>query len=297
MFGKHHISPRTFLSPIFLLLSLLLLGCSINMEQQIRRVPRETREIVSLSLPYTPVKAAYSRVDNTLFIMSSDNNLIHIYRHGKHVNTIGGLGFAETNFNRLADVAVSPNGKLLALDSFQKTIKKFDNNGMWLENYPLRFTSEPVLFDVSVDGMVFIYDRTTNEISIFDENLEDVMYRFGKFLFHDPVQIHIGFSYVTVYDRGSNKTFVFDTFGKLINTFEGFWQIDRYNNRYLLSGNKVSLFPYGTVDKEVKAESDRSETDIFVSIKPWRSFHVKAGIISLLGEREVKVSEILYERY
>ncbi len=283
-----------------LILSVLLFGCTINTEQQTLRVPKDTRDIIALSLPFTPQKIAYSSLDNSLYVMEQESNAIHIYKNGKHVNKIGGLGFGDHNFSRLSDIAVSPHGRLLALDSFQKTIKKFDSDGMWLENYSIRSLNEPVLFDVSHDGMVFVYDRTSNEIVIFDEKLEDIIYRFGKFLLRDPLQLTCTFLHVTIYDDSYDKTFIFDMFGDLLETIDGFWQIDRFDNKYLLATNKISAFTYRSWERRGKKEEIKDarqpDSDLLLFYKPWLSFSVRRGLISLINENGLQISEIIYER-
>ena len=285
----------------FITLILILVGCSYSSDQSLRRSAIGSRDILSLKLHYTPVRTAYSSLDNTLFIMEPESNLIHIFKNGVRFNTIGGLGFGESNFTRLSDITVSPHGRLLALDSFQKVIKKFDSNGMWLENYPLEQLTEPLLFDVAHDGTVFIYDRTINEIVIYDERIEEIVYRFGKFLLDNPAQLNSTFSHVTVYDRGSDKSFVFDTYGRLTETLAGFWQIDRYNNRYLLNLNRVSFYPpsaFVQIRGETKIrEGVTVEREFHSSATPWRSFTVKRGIMSLITHNGIQVSELIYERY
>lgn len=268
---------------IFIALLLLILsGCSFNGTSRAQRVPEGTRSLLALSLPFNPGKVAYSSIDNTLFVSDPGNNQIHIYKNGRHINTIGGLGFAESNFNRLSDITVSPNGKLLALDSFRKIIKKFDSNGMWLENYEIRQLSEPLLFDVAHDGTVFVYDRTSNEIVIFDERIEEIIYRFGKFLVREPLQLTATSLHVSVYDKSTDQSLMFDSFGKLTETLDGYWQTDRFDNKYLLTTNKVHVPLTGK--------------DLLLSAKPWHSFIVKNGMIHLVTGREINISEIVYER-
>jgi hypothetical protein len=233
--------------------------------------------------------------------MGSETNLIQLYKGNNQVNTIGGLGFGESNFNRLTDITVSPHGRLLALDSFQKTIKKFDSDGMWLENYPLRSLNEPLLFDVSHDGMVFIYDRTSNEIVIYDEKLEYIEYRFGKFLLRDPIQLNCTFQHLSVYDKSSDKTYIFDLLGDLQETLNGFWQIDRYTNRYRLTGNMITVFTKDHWEKSKQQLRDKTDLQpdsiILLSAKPWNSFSVSRGVIKAIADRELLISEIVYERF
>src|SRR5690554_3760998 len=281
-----------------ILLFLILFGCSFSSDQPQRRSATGTRDILSLKLPYTPARVAYSSLDNSLFIMEPESNLIHIFQNGVRINTIGGLGFGESNFNRLSDITVSPHGRLLALDSFQKVIKKFDGNGMWLENYPVTQLNEPLLFDVAHDGTVFIYDRTSNEIVIYDEKIEEITYRFGKFLLRDPILLSSTFTHVTVYNRGSNKSFIFDTYGRLTDTLICFWQTDRFNNRFLLNLNRISLYQSSAFIQsrgETKIRDGiTAEREFHVSAAPWQSFIVKRGIITLIAQNGIQISELVY---
>ncbi len=97
----------------------LLFGCS-SVELQTDHSPLQLNIIQKINLGFIPAKCVYSSTERTTFILEENTNYIHIYRNGKKINTIGGLGFENTNFNDLSDITISPDGKLLVLDSFQK---------------------------------------------------------------------------------------------------------------------------------------------------------------------------------
>src|SRR5690554_8197534 len=69
-----------------ILLFLILFGCSFSSDQPQRRSATGTRDILSLKLPYTPARVAYSSLDNSLFIMEPESNLIHIFQNGVRIN-------------------------------------------------------------------------------------------------------------------------------------------------------------------------------------------------------------------
>ncbi len=242
----------------------------------------EVAVIITIELPFNAGKTAWSSYDNTFYFADFSANEINIYRGDKRVNRIGGLGFSSDNFNKLSDITVSETGKLLALDALLKQIKQFDEKGKLVNIHQLDFTQQPVLFDVGRTGVIYIYDAALDEILIIDENLEEVIHRFGKFYFNEPVLLVSNRNSLTVYDQAVDKTFVFSNFGELKAELTGFRQIDRFDNRYQLTAGNV------TVNQE----------DQLLILNDYRvnSFMVKGNYLFYQGDGRVTLARILYQQ-
>jgi hypothetical protein len=261
---------------------LLVASCSTMMDRTERLTPKKITEITNIATDFIPQKAVWSGFAKTLYVMEANSSYIHIYKDKKRINTIGGLGFADDNFNKLTDITVSTQGNLLALDSFQKKIKKFDSDGQWLENFTIPNISDPSLLAVTREGSVYIFDRTQSEIVILEHDLKTISYRFGRFQFRNPTQLSHARGQVLVYDSGTDQTLFFDTFGNFDQSKEGFWQTDSYNQQYLLEINRVY--------------HPRSNQSFAATRLPWRSFLIAGNSLILLSAKSAAVYEIKYER-
>ncbi len=261
-------------------LLLLLMGCVHIRHREESLLPVETETIIDLSVTYNADKTIYSPLDNTIYIMDVKSNHIRIYQDKRQLNSIGGLGFNQDNFNRLSDIAISPNGKLLALDSLQKSIKFFDSKGMYLEEHKLTGTAEPFLFDTGIDGTLFVYDRTTNEIIIIDNSLKEEIHRFGKFKFLQPTQLVFNNRQLIVNDSG--KTHIFSSLGNLMRSIDGQIQVDRYGNHYKISGNSIEHIDSGK--------------KFFTGLNIWQSMLIKGNIMILKADNKIRAGEIIYEK-
>ncbi|MCB5231223.1 MAG: hypothetical protein WCX83_01945 [Candidatus Cloacimonas sp.] len=259
-----------------------LFACSVNTELRVKRHPVDTKEVQSIHLPFRPEKIACSKLDNRLYVWEAGSNQIHLYQDSKRINTIGGLGFGESNFTKLSDITTTFNGRLLALDSFQKKIKKFDSSGMHLETFALNELNNPTLFDISRDGALYIYDATTNEVVIYDDSFKEIIYRFGKFQFVEPSSISVTRYNVTIYDKKTDTTYIHNSFGKLEEKLEGYWQVDNYLQKYQLSNGII--------------KHNETSKNLQTSATPKRSFFIKDNLIMSISEREATLSEIIYEK-
>ena len=92
---------------LLILLILFLAGCS-TIEMQTDRTPERIIIIHKIQTDFIPQKCLYSSINKTAFVSEKETDIIHIYKNGKKVNTIGGLGFTSSSFNKLADITLSP---------------------------------------------------------------------------------------------------------------------------------------------------------------------------------------------
>lgn len=269
---------------IIIILLLYNSGCAHLTDRESHMIAYELRTVVSIQIPFNTDKVVWSNINNTLFIANKNDNTISIYRDDKIINRIGGLGFGKDSFNRLTDITLSPNGKLLALDSFQKSIKQFDDNGKWMENHYLSEVHDPYLLDVRRDGTVYIYDKQLNEVLIYDDKLNEVIYRFGKFYFKNPISLVCNDKWITVYDKDLNTSFIFDQYGRLERELSGNYQVDRHFQKYLLDTNKLIIHKS---DSQLKSVFSSSPADYFI---------VKNGFLIQAIGRQIIVSQIVYNK-
>ena len=266
----------------FVLISLTLLvffGCS-SIEQQRNYIPVELNIIQRINIDFIPQKCVYSSSDRTAFISEKNLNNIHIFKYGKRINTIGGLGFENTNFHKLSDITLAPDGKLLALDSFQKKIKKIDVDGQWITDLNLDLFSKPTLFDISTEETFYIYDDNRKEIVITKTFHEDDFYSFGKFQLIQPEKLVLTKNSLVIYDTACDKTFVYDKLGQFRKELNGYIQFDK-NQEYKLETHY--LLHYSSGQK------------FAISTNTWNDFFIERNYVMLLSDNEVWIAEFTYE--
>ncbi len=262
---------------LFLLLILFLVACS-TIEMQSYRTPENIIIIQKIQTDFIPKKCLYSSISKTAFVLEDDSNIIHIYRNGKKINTIGGLGFTTTSFNKLADITLSPDGNLLALDSFQKKIMKFDIDGKLITEINLNDFVEPTLFEIAMDETYYIYDNASKEIIITRTFDESDWYTFGKFQFSDPCKINLGKNEITVYEEQKNTTMIFGILGRFQNEIDGNIQIEKQQQFTL---------------KDYFIYHPKSDNKFALSANKWNDFSIEDNVI-LLSDNEIWIGKLTY---
>ena len=237
--------------------------------------------LYKITLDFVPQKCIFSALDRTSYIWEKNTNSVHIYKGLKKINIIGGMGFEKNNFYKLTDIAISPDGKLLILDSFQKKVKKFDSEGKLITVINLENTSDPILLDISIDETFYIFDNNRKEIvvsKIFSDFEPD---SFGKFQLSNPSQICISENNrIQVYDEAENKTFIFNTMGQCIEELEGHF-LYNYNQKFKLSTYFIEHCITGR--------------KFAISKNQWESFCIKNNYFILVSDSEVWITEFIYE--
>lgn len=262
---------------LFILLILFLTACS-TIEMQYYRIPEKINIIQKIKTDFVPEKCLYSSINKTAFVLEKETNIIHIYKNGKKINTIGGLGFTSTSFNKLADITLSPDGNLLALDSFQKKIKKFDIDGKLIVELNLNDFIEPALLAVAIDETYYIYDNAFKEIIITRTFDQSDWYTFGKFQLSDPSKISLGKNEITIYDKLKNATIIFSILGQFQNEIDGNIQIEK-QQQYIL--------------KEYFIYHPKSENKFAISTNKWNDFIIEDNVI-LLSDNEIWIGKLTY---
>ncbi|MFC1898540.1 hypothetical protein ACFLYJ_03100 [Candidatus Cloacimonadota bacterium] len=265
---------------LFALLCLILLISCSSVEQQNIYKPVRFEIIQEIQTKFTPNKCLYSFVNKTVFALNKESSEIHIFKGGKKINTIGGIGFEQTNFTKLSDITLAPDGSLLAMDSFEKTIKKFDTEGKFITSIYLTDFSEPTLFAVASDETFYIYDSDRNEIITFSRLNEYDTFTFGRFQFTKPDNLQLAGNLLIINEIALNHTLVFSTFGQLEQELDGYYQIER-NQKYLLQSNYIS--------------PENSEEKYAVSIKGWKYFSQNDSYTILTSKEKILVGKFVYE--
>ena len=266
---------------LFVFALLFLISCTTLNEVNSNLIPEKLTLIFQISLQITPQKCCFSTKDQTVFVWEKNSARIHIYRQEKQINTIGGMGFDKSNFSRLVDIAVSPDGNLLALDGFQEKIKKFDTDGKWLADFRLTKLSQPILFDISGDDTIYIYDDNRKEIVVHNSLTGEETFSFGKFMFEHPTQLSVSRNNVLVYEKESDVTHVFDILGQFENDISGNIQFDG-NQHFAL--------------RKFYLENLNSGKKLAISPQAWIGFQIQNGVVGLYSENKVLIDKIDYAK-
>jgi hypothetical protein len=263
-----------------LLILVLLTGCAAEVKFNRNKKLLEFRKILKVQTNFTPHKSVYNKLENTICIMEKNTNLIHIFRNEKKINTIGGLGFNDYSFNKLNDITLAPDGNLLALDSFNKVVKKFDMEGKLIAEFNLGLLAKPQIFDITLDETFYIYDGNRKEIVVKKISDPELSFSFGKFMFSNPVSLIINTGFVQVYDIDLNSTLLFNLWGDLLHEYEGnvlsdLDQIYRLEEHFMITIADNEMYAVNTVT--------------------WNSFFLKLNNLVLNSSSEVQVFDLIYE--
>lgn len=262
---------------LLLILVLFISACStINIQRP--RAPEKLEILKKIQTDFVPKKCLYSSINKTLFVWENGTNVIHIYNNGNLINTIGGMGFDAQNFNKLADITLSSDGNLLALDSFQKKIKKFDMDGKFITGVSINEFIEPTLFAAAVDETYYIYDNSLKEIVITRTFTRSNWFTFGKFQFNSASKISLGKDEISVYDDQQNSTLVFGTLGRFQAEYEDNVQIEK-KQHYVLKDHYI-LHP-------------KTNSKFAISTNKWVDFSIEDRVV-IFSDNEIWIGKFIY---
>ncbi len=265
---------------LFLLVALLS-GCSWLQDRPVV-VPVSLQESERLDFRMPIRKCCFDPITKTLYIMPENENAVHIYRQGKEINIIGRLGFEKSNFSRLDDITLATDGKILALDSFSRKIKKFDQEGKWIANYDLNFLKEPTRFDVNDNEEIYVYDNFSKDICIISNSTEEEHFTFGKFQLTDPQRITANRDYVWIYDKAVDQTLIYNAMGQHLEDADGFVQLDRFSQKFKLLPNAIEQINTGA--------------KIAIDLGKNRSFFIESGVWVVVRDETITLYESMYEK-
>lgn len=263
-----------------LLILFLLCSCAADFQLKSKTELQKVNAIRQIKTDFVPGKSLYNKLGDITYIKQKNENLVHIYKATKKINTIGGFGSGGYSFNKVSDIALAPDGYLLILDSFQKNIKKFDVEGKLIAEFQLEGLAKPVLMDISLDETIFLYDEARKELSARNISDQSGSFSFGKFILTKPVSLQINGGLVQVFDVELNSTLIFNLWGDLVQEYDGFVQLER--------GNQFRLYDHYLSELTRKKQ-------LAVNVNKWNSFSLKYGFIIMNSENEVQVFDLIYE--
>lgn len=215
---------------LFMLFALILLAaCSSN-----AKLP--PRNISSFSLFNTHSyeesisKAYYDPGSKTTYALVPANHQIHLWRDGKRVNVIGGMGMGNNNFQALADICLASDASVFALDGVGKKVKKFNSDGKLLATWELANTVQPALIALGTEQNCYIWDAAASEIIAYNLLDGSEMYRFGRFEIKRADQLFANRDYLVAYNATEKRSVVFSSLGQLVSESDGQVLYDPYNN-------------------------------------------------------------------
>jgi hypothetical protein len=205
--------------------------------------PTVTKLTVSsrLSLPFTPQKCLWEQRTDTMFILEQDSPNVYFYRDGKQLYNIGGFGNEKTNFIKLSDIAIDPDGNLLALDSFARLVRKYTSSGMWIADIELQGFLQPEKLCCTTDGDLIVFDAAPKELSRVSGFDRRVIYSFGKFQLSGASNVFCNKDYVLVTSESRDATQLFSLMGQLIRTYPYQMGMDNYLYSYYFQNGSVNL--------------------------------------------------------
>lgn len=228
--------PKTFY--MFLILLLLMGGCAIT-----PKMP--PMHISSFSLFSSVIyeddiaKAYYEPMSKTTAAFVASGHQIHLWREGKRVNVIGGLGIGAGSFSTLADITLGADGAIYALDSAAKSVKKFNLDGKLLATWNLKNVAQPQKIALGTEQNCYIWDSAAAEIIAYNLLDGSESFRFGRFKLQQVDQLFANRDYVVAYDAQADSSELFSSLGQYISSEKGQLVFDPYNNGIIISPNSI----------------------------------------------------------
>lgn len=198
---------------MLLCLLLVLAGCS-DMKFSARRQIASVEQVFFMPADIAFSKALFDPRVGIVYALEKQTATVHVFREGKLVNRIGGIGFDAYNFERLSDIALDTDGGLMALDPLAKTLRKFTPEGQLISRMDLAKLVQPELIAISADQDIFVYDAAPQEIVCISALDGSELYRFGKFHFMAPDNLYCTRDFVVAYDSLDDLSHIFHVLGQ-----------------------------------------------------------------------------------
>jgi hypothetical protein len=227
---------------LFLFAALLILGCSVNIGMN-NPTTTGLQQVEIVDTPFEIAKVQYYPPRETYYVWEKNSSNIHIYRKGKEINTVGGLGFARENFQRLSDICVGVDGGLYGLDQLPRKLKKFDLDGKWLLDYDVSWSQEPTKFTLNQANEIILFDDIQREFIFSSDLRPEEIFKFGKFQVTNVKQVTIEYNQLVVFEPEPAQTSFFTLLGEFKETRQGQIICDNKGNLYRLDANYVTLIP------------------------------------------------------
>ncbi len=203
------------------------------------RYPQKLKPAEIQTLPFIVKKCQSDNRTGTYYYWEAERQNIYFFRNNLQINLIGGFGSDKHSFQKLSDIAIEPEGNLLALDSFAKLLRKFSPDGKWIADTDISFLSQPEKCCVSPDGDVYIYDAAPKEIYRISPFDRKIMYGFGRFQLESVSNLACTGEIVYVVSERNKKTLLFSVMGQFLRELPAQAVIDKYKNQYLYQNGAV----------------------------------------------------------
>ena len=236
-----------------LLLSLVLSACA-GMQSGGHR-PLENIRLQEEHKADIPVaKALYDPAAASIYILNNQSRQVNIIQDSRLINTIGGMGFERGNILRLTDIACGEDGTLLVLDSADRSVKRFSNDGAYVSEIALDWIAQPELLCQGPDQTHYIYDSSGGEIICLSALDNQELFRFGKFQLQLITALSCSRDYVSAYSSVTDKSTIYSSLGQLIREVDGYWLSDNYRNVLSLSSRAGA--EYNMISRTPEAQDD-----------------------------------------
>ena len=259
---------------------LIIIACSAN-QMSSRRIIEKLIILDSLKTNQTVDKISYSESEKSFYLLSKKSNLIKIYKNGVFFNQLGGSGFANDNFRKLSDMTIGIDGFLYTLDSFEKSVKRFDKDGKYHNQISLSSLASPEKFAFTGSGTLYVFDSHSKEIFVLDAFDFSIKLSFGKFQVTNADLFFITGNYLNIYDKSTDETSIFNLSGMFENSFKGLSFYD--TNRNLLTVKNNSL------------TDSRTDKQLYKSLHPVSLFNLHRNNFIIYDNHNIKVLRAIYE--
>ncbi|MDD3536108.1 MAG: 6-bladed beta-propeller [Candidatus Cloacimonetes bacterium] len=193
----------------------------------------------SVSYEEDIAKAYYEPLSKTTAAFVPNSHQIHLWREGKRVNVVGGLGMGAGSFSALADISLGADGAIYALDSAAKNLKKFNLDGKLLANWSLPNVVQPQKIALGTEQNCYIWDAAAGEIIAYNLLDGSESFRFGRFQIKRVDQLFANRDYLVAYDGESDSSALFSSLGQFISYEAGQLLFDPYNNGIIISQDAI----------------------------------------------------------
>jgi hypothetical protein len=252
--------------------------CTLNTVSRAAR-PVGFTEILQLDTDIAIEKVCYNSIEQITYIWESNTEEIHVFEQNIQVNTIGGIGFDRTSFQNLADICLSPDGDLFALDSVERSLKKFDKKGDFIAQIQMDSNLSPQMVAVSLDQKIYIYDDKRKEIVVLNYKGKEIE-TFGSLQFNEPACLELYNDLLAVYDPENENTMFFSRFGQIVDQQNGHCYID---NQQIYCAQKFFL------------EHIPEKHKYAINTLPWQKIFFQSPEIILSDGKKILVGMIKYE--